>query len=365
MTLQCSTHFLSTIHTQIIVFSFLISGSLWLAGGPDRKIVPPVDTHNQQQRPKIKTSHFFQAGYNLIDGRYLWQIGAQRGNVESRGEKNHIVAQDKKTKSAVTLKKEADEEMRSKLSAVESFQAQFFFIFHFFLYTWCHRLTSSQHTLALASEWHICLTLQTVSCVFSVCLYHSCFGLEIEQQQLRDLSFLCSGRWCTVFMLWIKTLSWTLCQLQLAVYSHALVPCLLVLSDFLYQHILCKWSTEATLAPMGDTFVGTYHYRWFLLLVGEKRFLMFAVVSNDANNTFVSKESESEASWKLSTIQEKLHQEHPRGHVMWHDYPPVLHTHHHIKVNLAGSTSLSSFILWWPGATSSVRPSRITSSITH
>lgn len=43
--------------------------------------------------------------------------------------KNHIVTQDKKTKSAVTLKKEADEEMRRKLSAVESFQAQFFFIF--------------------------------------------------------------------------------------------------------------------------------------------------------------------------------------------------------------------------------------------
>lgn len=217
--------------------------------------------------------------------------------------------------------------MRRKLSAVESFQAQFFFIFPLIIiFFFTHdvtawRLHDTRRKLALASEWHICLTLQTVSCVFSVCLYHSCFGLEIEQQQLRDLSFLCSRRWCAVLMLWIKTLSWTSCQLQLAVYSHAVVPCLLVLYNFLYQHTLCKWSTEATLAPMGDTFVGTYHYRWFLWLIGEKRFVMLAV-SIIANNTFIYKESEYEASWKLSTIQEKLRQEHPRGHVMWHDHPP-------------------------------------------
>lgn len=145
--------------------------------------------------------------------------------------------------------------------------------------------TTDDAKLALASEWHICLPLQINFLVYLAFLVSLMFWSWDRTTTTRTKTsfFLCTGRWCTVFMLWIKTLSWTLCQLHL-VYSHALLQCLLVLSDFLYQHTLCSWSTKATLAPMSDAFISTYHYRWFLLLVREKRFLMLAVVSITTNS---------------------------------------------------------------------------------
>lgn len=98
---------------------------------------------------KIKTSHFFQAGYNWIGGRYLWQIGAQRGNFESRGKKNHIVAQGKKNKKCRHFKERGWRGNEEEAFSCRVFSgAILFFIFPlilFFLYTWCHRLMSSRH----------------------------------------------------------------------------------------------------------------------------------------------------------------------------------------------------------------------------